>query len=330
MIKPKTATIFLVLCFLTMLFQSCRTLENTRFAKNPVRIRFSTWQGDYPLVLAEALGLYEKNGVKVDLVYMEDYKNSLRSFVNLEIDTTNAILSDALIVAQSEDFQTLWIQDKAIISLVSTNAIQSVDELRGHRIGIDMNSSIASLMLDQILARNGISKDEVTIVNVNSKEIVTAVGESIDAGLTVGIPTQELIEEGVKIVGQFSSESPGVMIFHKDWIIKNPETAKGLVNAWSEAVIFWESNPRESFSLMTPYYLENHARLSQTVNDSVILFSRQKNIEAFSPGGKNSLYEEATLNMNYLIAVGNLLQLPNLDGLVNWQFVGMQNETTND
>ena len=318
-----------LLFFFTVFNQACGLNPIIRTDNDPVRIRYSTWQGDYPLVLAEALGLYKKYGIDVDLIFVEDYMESLRSFTCLEFDTTNAVLADTLIMAQNANIQIVWIQDQSIASLVSTKYLGSISELRGKRIGVDKGSRVDEMMLEIMLAQNNIRLDEVTTIHIDSLNVVNVLGTNIEAGFTDSFSTKEILLNDKNILRQIPISSPGVMVFQESWIKDNPDMAQGLINAWGEAVLFWESNPAESIELITPYYAENNANLPSDINESVIVFTLQQNMEAFSPGQDRSIYDIASMNIQYLTQNGTLQQIPNLDRLFNWKFAGREIKTTN-
>lgn len=329
MTKQRTISLIIMLYITACTIQSCVPWSINGAETSSVKISYRSWQGDYPLVLAEALGLYHKHGVNVDLVFMENYKESLKAFINREIDTTNTILVDTLIMSQNEDLQIVWIQDQTIASIVSRESIRSINELRGRSVGVDKGISPDEMMLEIFLSHHEIPMEEVKIKYVGSQNIFGSLDSPLDARILNGYSTSELLASGAIILDQSPVLSPDVMIFQRSWIKDNPEITQGLINAWGEAVLFWESNPGESIELITPYYENNDTKFKPNINENITLFSRQQNMEVFTPGHEHSIYDTAALNIHYLSKNVSFLVVPNLEALINWRFVGRTDKNTN-
>lgn len=315
------ASLFSIILFVSLL-TGCTSQQSESVSSDSLRIYFTSWPGDYPLILADALGFYEKYNVRVDLIYLESYSNGIVDFINQEIDTMRVILTDALLVAQDEDIQVVWLQDDYLSTIVSTQAIQNPDALRGKRIGVDFDSEIGELVIENVFQIYNIPKEEVTLLDMNVEQVPEALGSQIDAGYTIFPYTSEAVSSGHKILVQVPDVSPNVMIFHTDTVLSRTQDIQSVINAWGDAVLSWEANPTENLSLIAPYYELNPSDLILGIDDGIDTYSQQQNMEAFSPGWSGSLYDTAAVNVNYLVRTGGIRRIPNLEQLINWQFVG--------
>jgi len=123
--------------------------------------------------------------------------------------------------------------------------------------------------------------------------------------------------------------SPGVMIVRTSLVNERPTDVNALIEAWSEAVDYWESNPIESLNIIASYYNLPPDSLSLGVEEGIDTYSRQQNMEAFTPGWSGSLYEIANLNLNYLVETGGIRRVSDINKLINWEFVGRAIQETN-
>jgi NitT/TauT family transport system substrate-binding protein len=324
LLSMKGLTHFRILISLAILslLTGCNIDQPVKEIENPIRIYFSSWPGDYPLLLADALGMYAQYQVNVELLYLDSYSDGIVGFINKEVDTMSVVLTDALLMAQDENVQVVWLQDNSLSTIVSTQAVENPDALSGKRIGVDLRTGLGELAVESILRSYNISNEDVTFVDLDPDQIPEALGKQIDAGYTESSHINEAIRLGNKILIQVPGISPNVMIFHNDTVQNRTKDIQAIIYAWGEAVLFWESNPTDSLNLLAPYYEVDPEDLLLIVEEGIDTYSQQQNMEAFSPGWSGSLYDSASFNLNYLINSGGIRRLPNLEQFLNWQFVG--------
>jgi len=288
----------------------------------PIRIFYTSWPGDYPLVLAAALGYYEKYGVNVELKDLTSYEDGLVDFLNHEVDTLNTKLTDAILISQENEVQVVWLQDNSLSTILSVQTIATPEDLRGKRIGVDIGSGLGELVIDGVLLANHLTIQDVILVDISPDAVPTALGKKIDAGYTWSPFTQQAVALGHKTLIQIPGFSPGVMIVRTSLVNERPTDVNALIEAWSEAVDYWESNPIESLNIIASYYNLPPDSLSLGVEEGIDTYSRQQNMEAFTPGWSGSLYEIANLNLNYLVETGGIRRVSDINKLINWEFVG--------
>lgn len=316
--KLKLFIFVLGIFFLT----GCSGVFSQESEQTPIRIFFSSWPGDYPLVIADALGFYDKYGVEVELIFLDSYKDGIVKFINKEIDTLNTSIIDVILIAQDTPVQVVWTQDNSLSTIVSTQDI-SMSTLRGLRVGVDMDGGYDKLVIDALLKNNGLNADDVILVDVASEDVPNSLGKTIDLGYAKSPFSQQAVSQGHKILTQLQGSTPNVMMFHTQMIRERPEDIQALVDAWSEAVLYWEADPLESAKQIAQYYQADPASLSLGLEEGIDTFSRLQNQEVFTSGWTDSLYEKASLGLNYLIQTGGIRRAPDLSSIINGQFVGL-------
>ena len=94
--------IFIVLLLASMLLiPSCGKAETkTAGAQTdePVRITLSPWMGYAPAFIAQEKGFFEKNGVKVELIFLNDSPAAKAAYVADEADGLFEVYADALFI----------------------------------------------------------------------------------------------------------------------------------------------------------------------------------------------------------------------------------------
>ena len=324
MLNFKYCNRFLLLAsmLLSGITSSCSAMNFQTARKTPIRIYYTAWPGDYPLVLADALGYYDKYGLDVELIPIKSRNDGFIEFINSQVDTLNINLRDDLLIAQTEDIQIVWLQDNTLDTLVSIPTIATPNDLRGKRIGLDTRTGIGELFIEAILKINNLTLQDVTLVHFLPDEVPSALGKQIDAGYTWNPYTEEAIAGGNKILLQLPSQSPDVMIFKKSFIDEHSDNLRALVEAWSESVLYWEANPTKSVELIASFYGVTPEELSLGVEEGVDTYSRQQNIEALSPSSVDSIYDVAKVNLDYLVTTGSVWRLPDISTLINNEFLG--------
>ena len=94
-----------------------------------VTLAFSAWPGWFPWQVAQEQGLFEANGVDVELKYFDDYPDSLTALATGNVDANSQTLNDTLISVSGGAKQT--------IVLVNDNSTGN-DQIiagRGHQHG---------------------------------------------------------------------------------------------------------------------------------------------------------------------------------------------------
>src|SRR5918912_2663338 len=97
---PKRLTTFgVIVCCFTLLLSGCQNNGNTNSGNSnsgpgqpsePFRVTINSWIGFAPLYIAQEKGLFDKNGVKVELVRIEDTGARKSSMVANKVDAYGA------------------------------------------------------------------------------------------------------------------------------------------------------------------------------------------------------------------------------------------------
>jgi NitT/TauT family transport system substrate-binding protein len=137
-------------------------------AAEPLRIRYSVWVGYGPLFLAQQKGYFEAEKIEVQLIKMEDPRES---FLALGAGRLDGIVStiDTMIphLKTGKEFQyVLALGDSAGgEGIVARKEIKSIRDLRGKRVAVH-EGSVSQFFLNLLLREAGLSEKDVQVVNM--------------------------------------------------------------------------------------------------------------------------------------------------------------------
>src|SRR5688572_23839767 len=131
---------FLVLAVVINLITACAGNPSTTIQKEPLRIEYTEWWGDYTLLVAQELGLFEKYGVSVEPVLYETYSDSYSDLAAGILDGGLFVLGDAIGINDRSPLKIVAVYDDGGVDyLLGATSIQKTSDLKGKRIGVDIS-----------------------------------------------------------------------------------------------------------------------------------------------------------------------------------------------
>jgi NitT/TauT family transport system substrate-binding protein len=302
-----------VICILSLL-ASCSALATPPVPSSPLRVEFSSWWGDYTLIIAQQRNLFEKHGVDVELVYYDLYYNSLADLASGQLDGGLYNIGDALNVARHIDVSVLAVYDDGgPNTVIATPQIQRISDLKGKRVGVPLGSSY-ELFIDQMLDTGGLSPSDVTLFNYDPAQIPAALGDSLDAGFTWEPYTSEALSEGNVVLFTSSPEEllfPDMIAFRREVVENRPDDVRAFLRAWFEAVEFRQQNPQAARQIIADYFGVPVSDIE--ASSPVKLLSLGENIALYTasePNAVSPIQKIARINVDFLVRIGTLTEYP--------------------
>ena len=307
----------------------CATEEPT----NPdggvtVRMGFSAWPGWFPWQVALEQGFFEANDVDVELQYFEDYLQSLTSLSAGALDANTQTLNDTLISVSGGATKTIvLVNDNSTGNdqIIVREGITSVADLAGKTIAIEagtVDHFLLLLALDDV----GLTGDDVTIEALPTADAAAAfkAGQVDAVGAFAPFTTTALERPGSTVLitsAEFPGAIPDHLVFESSFVEEHPEEVQKVVQTWFDTLAWIEENPDEAVAIMA-------ARAGVSVDDYITydagttIFSKDDNLEAFSPGD-SAVHLEYMANQiaDFLVSSGLADERPTLDGLLDPTFV---------
>ncbi len=316
---------FSMILILLVLLSACISMPAQEASNPPLRVTHSLWPGDYPAVLAQKLGLFEKHGVAVQLIPLENYSDLMPLFLSGQVDISLPNWTEAITMhSQKPDlFKVILANDYSdgADQIVALPEIEDVTDLRWKRIGV-VPRTFGAMFIRQMLAKSGMMASEVTFVDLGPEAVVENMPDTVDAGYTWEPYTSQARERGYNVIFD-SSQTPGlltdVIIARSDVVRSRPEDVQAFVDAWFEALVYWQTNPEQANALIA----EATGQAPEDISlDGIHMYSREENIQAFNPdSGPLSLYDTGEIIVNFLKSVGLISAPIDFDTLLEPAFI---------
>ena len=212
------------------------------------KIAWSVYTGYMPWPYAEKSGILkkwaDKYKIKIDVVQVNDYIESLNQFTTGDIDAVATTTMDALTIpaAGGVDTTVLLLGDYSDgndgITLKGSG--KHLADVKGKTLGI-VQFSVSHFMLARALQKAGLSEADLKLQNISDADFVTAFKTGNADGVVSWNPGFSEIRALPDTSTVFDSkEIPGelvdVTITKTKVLAENPDFGKALAGAWFEAL----------------------------------------------------------------------------------------------
>ncbi|TCT40262.1 ABC transporter substrate-binding protein [Martelella mediterranea] len=222
-----------------------------------VAVGLSGWTGFAPLTLAKEAGIFEKNGLDVDLVKIPQASRHL-ALASGDIQCAATTVETWIVWASAGVPTTQIFQlDKShgADGMVVRNDIDSIADLEGKTIAASAPGTSPYFYLAWILKENGMSMDDVKVVNLEPGPAAQAfIAGQNDAAMTYEpyLSTVRDAPDAGKIIAT-TLDYPAVMDTFgctPAFLEENPDAAKALADSYYEALDMIEAEPEKSYEIM--------------------------------------------------------------------------------
>jgi len=168
---------------------------------DPIKLGYSDWPGYTVLEVAKQKGWFKDAGVDVDLVWF-DYSASIDAFSAGKIDGDCIVGGDALGAGASSKTKSKFVClidfSEGSDMIIGKPGVNSIKDLKGQKIGIEVGL-VEHMLLLQALKNNGMTQNDVTLVNTTTNETPQTLGSGKVAAIGAWYP----------ISGQALKQVPG-------------------------------------------------------------------------------------------------------------------------
>lgn len=210
------------------------------------------------LWVAEVGGLFSKNGLSAELVYT---RAAIETLIAGEVEfgqMTGALMFSARLQG-ADPVMLAGVQDILNDRLVVRPNINSVEDLKGKRIGVFRFGSASHMRLLNVLPRYGMSERDVTFLQVGDtpERLIALNGGSIDATLLSPPDHLEALRAGTKILLNLrdlnvSYQGTGLVTTQR-LLGRNRDLARRVVKTFVEAIHLVRTNPALSKRAFAKY-----------------------------------------------------------------------------
>jgi NitT/TauT family transport system substrate-binding protein len=290
-----------------------------------LNVGISGWTGFAPLTLAKEAGLFKKHGLDVTIkkIPQKDRHLAIASG-DIQCAATTVetwIVWNANGVATTQIFQL----DKSYGAdgMVVKPGIQKIADLKGKTVAASAPGTAPYFTLAWFLAKNGLTLKDVNIVNLEPQAAANAMiagTANLDAAMTYEpyLSAVRAKPEAGKIIAT-TLDYPMVMDTFgctPKFLADNPKAAKGLADAYFDAVAMIKSDPKKSFEIMGAD-VKQSAEQFEASQKFLRWQDREANAKFFA--GEHAQFSKEAADL--LLAAGIIRQIPDLTKLADTRFI---------
>lgn len=238
-----------------------------------------------PMVVAKELGLFEKNGLDVELLPPSDPSAVPRLVsagqADIGIHYQPNLYLDHEAGLPLVRFGTLVETPLNTVTVLADGPIASLKDLKGKTIGFSV-SGFEDALLGRMLASVGLSLDDVTLVNVNFALSTSLIGGKVDATIG-GFRNFELTQ--MRIEGHegrsFFPEEHGVPVYDELIFVTRKDLAGDprlprFLDAVEQGAIYLTNHPQKAWALFVKAYPNlDDALNKQAFTDTLPRFAKR-------------------------------------------------------
>ena len=277
------------------------------------------WPGYEPAYVARELGY-----LNADQVHLAEITNStevLRAFRNGQLHVAGLTLDEALGLRNSiPDLQVFMVADfsNGADVLMARRGINSLDQLKGKRIGVE-KTALGAYYFSLILRAANLSIKEVNVVSLPLDEHARAFRAGlVDAVVTFEPVRSELLQQGAEVLFD-STKVPGKIV---DVLVLRAADAEAqqahlqaFVKAWFRALNVIEQDHAGAYPVMAQHEQVPVAQLEQEMH-GLLLVDRKQNLKQLS-GKASPLLDTANYIQRILKESGLVVGSDDLSLLIN-------------
>jgi NitT/TauT family transport system substrate-binding protein len=260
-------------------------------AAEPITLAYSAWPGWFPLKVAEAKGLFIKNGVNVQLKWFDNYTDSISALSAGKVDGNCETTNDAIAAqATGAPRKIVVTTDNSAGNdqLIAKKSIPDVKGLVGKSVAVEIDVVDYFLLL-LALQKAGIPDSAVHVKPLPTDQAAAAFAAGkVDACAVFAPFTTRAVGTGLGHVIASSKDFPGAipdhLVFSPAIVAARPGDIQKIVNTWFETLAYIKAHKVEAIKIMEPLAGVNSVSQYLAYDAGTHIFNIAENLESFAPG----------------------------------------------
>lgn len=257
--------------------------------ENPFVLGVSPMSGWYAWYGVKGTGIFEENGVYVNIQFFPVYSDSLTAFYSGQLDGICIAASDAIApMNEGVNFKVVLVNDNSYGAdgLVVHDGISSIEDLKGKTVATEIGT-LEHMFLLKILEDNGMTIDDINFTNMTINDAGPAfIAGSIDAAVLWEPTLSTALNAGGTLLYSTKEEPgliPDTLAVRQEVLDSSSESVQKIVDSWFDGVEKLKVKD-ETFiqAICEGAELEKDAYL--TMLDGVTIFDREMNQKTFAKG----------------------------------------------
>jgi NitT/TauT family transport system substrate-binding protein len=291
---------------LTMMF--ALSLVRSVGAGATVKVGVSDWTGSVAWYVAQDQGYFRKYGADVKLVWFANYSDSISALSTGQLDANSQTWSDTLgPLAKGLALRAVLVNDNSAgnDALMVAPKIRGFPDLRGHKIALEQYS-ISHFVLYTALARNGLTPNDVNVVNLSAGDAAAAfMSGRVDAAVVWNPWISQIEKSGAGRPLFTSTQMPGLipdlLVAQAQAIQSKRKDFVAMIRAWFDTQAFIQSQPQRAVAIMAKVVGMDPEQY-RVFLPGTRFFDAAANRDAFDPNSEHSLVRVAPTIAGFLLS----------------------------
>jgi NitT/TauT family transport system substrate-binding protein len=222
----------------------------------------------FPVWMAQAAGLYEREGIKAEVINMEGGTRGLQVLLSGEIDAMHVGLAPAVLAnKQGADLRLVTSTCNTIPITMFTKSSLGMDNLKGKTFGISTFGSETDIAVSILLKRVGLSRQDVTVAQIggSSQRFAALVAGRIDIAPLIEPGTTLAKERGfVPLIDLAAAGTPWIfdsVVVTAGYLRDKRETLTRFVKAYVAGAYLALSDVAKAKELIAQRFKTNDAKV---------------------------------------------------------------------
>lgn len=266
--------------------------KETSDSSEKIVLGINDWPGSYWWLAVDELGYFKEQGVDVEVKLFSNYGDGLSALSSGNIDMFVPSLADIIpAYVSGADIKVIMVQDfsAGADGLIASSAINSVEELKGKNVAIELGGS-DHLFLLKCLENAGLSENDVNLVNMSTGDAANAfISGSVDAA-AIWEPSLSMAqkETGGNILAtsadaEYEGLIPAVLAVNGESLETKRDEMKLVMKAWYSARDAYENNFDEFAKAVSNNAEVTPEEFKKLMNGCDVR-TMEENVEAFKDG----------------------------------------------
>lgn len=306
----------------------------------PKKITIGTIRVANDKTLAEQLGFFkdffESKGIEVEVRFFDSGTAANTAFAADSIEFAGMGYTNGVVaLATNLNVEMIWIHEVlgANEALVVREGINDVKDLKGKKAATPF-SSTSHLSLVKALEMNGLTPNEITLLDMDTKDIMAAWERGdIDAAYTWEPTLTEIKKSGKVLLDSADMAKKGVTtvnieLAHKKFTQKYPELVAEYISALAKAGKLYKDEPEKAIQA-------NAAALSISEADTkiqmegTIWLSREEQLSADylgtkeKPGNFHKIFEDTAVFLKTQRKIDRIPSMEEINQFINSSYIEM-------
>jgi NitT/TauT family transport system substrate-binding protein len=223
-----------------------------------LRLRYAVWVGFGPLFVAEEKGFFEREGVEVELIRMDDHTAAMAALYAGQVDALVTATQDVVAFSEPDEEPLACIlaldESRGGDGILATEDIRTIADLEGKSVAFGFRG-ISQFYVNVLLKEAGLSEADIEVVDLPADKAAEAfMLQEVDAAVTWEpyLTQSRSVAHGHLLTD--TRERPGLLgdcLTTKPSIFNDRKADfQAVARAWDAAVQHVETHPDEANAIM--------------------------------------------------------------------------------